>query len=487
MQEKFIIGVMSGTSLDGIDIAIMKNTNPSVLQENSNKNSKNNGSKNGNKNKDEDGDCSLVPVFHHYEEFPLALKISLKELIEIAPNIIEKYFCDAKFILKETYNQGFLKRTQNLEHQYSIFASSVIQEAIKQANLKNEDIELIGLHGQTIYHAPANYFTWQIGCGRTISDKLNIDVINNFRIKNVLEGGQGAPLAQAYHLHLVQSVPAELFPVGIINIGGISNISYFETKKLKGQHTQKLQPKVGQSNGGGTQRAEKQNYSEGLNKEMHVEANEQNIIAFDIGPGGSLIDDYCQRFFNIPYDKDGEIARNSSLEIDLLQGLMQDKFFNILPPKSLDRCYFDQSFKNLLKQKTSKYKKRNVITTLTYFTAYSIAEGIELLPKKPKTVYLTGGGRLNKFLLELIKKYTKTDVVTIEELGVDGNFLESEIFAYLALQAKAEKQFIFEKAKYEIPSKEQKEFSANFLRYLSPQVFSGKILNCGGVFFSSSI
>ena len=128
-----------------------------------------------------------------------------------------------------------------------------------------------------------------------------------------------------------------------------------------------------------------------------------------------------------------------------------------------------------------------MITTLTYFTAYSIAEGIELLPKKPKTVYLTGGGRLNKFLLELIKKYTKTNVVTIEELGVDGNFLESEIFAYLALQAKAEKQFIFEKAKYEIPSKEQKEFSANFLRYLSPQVFSGKILNCGGVFFSSSI
>ena len=120
---------------------------------------------------------------------------------------------------------------------------------------------------------------------------------------------------------------------------------------------------------------------------MHVEANEQNIIAFDIGPGGSLIDDYCQRFFNIPYDKDGEIARNSSLEIDLLQGLMQDKFFNILPPKSLDRCYFDKSFKNLLKQKTSKYKKRNVITTLTYFTAYSIAEGIELLPKKPKTIF----------------------------------------------------------------------------------------------------
>ena len=78
---------------------------------------------------------------------------------------------------------------------------------------------------------------------------------------------------------------------------------------------------------------------------------------------------------------------------------------------------------------------------------------------------------MNKFLLELIKKYTKTDVVTIEELGVDGNFLESEIFAYLALQAKAEKQFIFEKAKYEIPSKEQKEFSANFLRHLSPQVF----------------
>ena len=95
-----------------------------------------------------------------------------------------------------------------------------------------------------------NYFTWQIGCGRTISDKLNIDVINNFRIKNVLEGGQGAHLHKLYHLHLVQSVPAELFPVGIINIGGISNISYFETKKLKGQHTQKLQPKVGQSNGG---------------------------------------------------------------------------------------------------------------------------------------------------------------------------------------------------------------------------------------------
>ncbi len=260
------------------------------------------------------------------------------------------------------------------------------EEILKKTNYTAKDIKALGFHGQTIYHNPQDGISWQIGDAKLLSTKTNIDIIYDFRSNDIKNGGQGAPLIPIFHKLLLNDVNA---PAAIINIGGVANITY---------------------------------------------KYQQELIAFDTGPGNALIDDAMQKFFNKDFDEDGAIAAQGAVDMHIIEKFMQDKYFSTNYPKSLDREHF-----NYTHQHIAKHAKHDQIAILTYFTACSIADSFKLLTQNPQQVYLCGGGARNKqlihYLISIFKdKNINCKVDKITELGddLDSDYIESAGFAYLA-------------------------------------------------------
>lgn len=246
------------------------------------------------------------------------------------------------------------------------------------------DIDLVGFHGQTLYHDPANGFTWQIGNGAMLARLTGIDVINDFRAADVAAGGQGAPLIPLYHQARAGADNLER-PVAILNIGGVSNITY-----------------LGESG---------------------------EIIAFDTGPGNALLDDWVKRHLGRPYDENGMLARQGQADEGLLKKLLAHAYFRAAPPKSLDRDQWD----------TSLYRHLNAAdgaATLAEFTIRAVAKALDHLPQPPKAWYVTGGGRHNPVLMEGLARIFNVKVRPVDDLGWDGDALEAEGFAYLAVRSR---------------------------------------------------
>jgi anhydro-N-acetylmuramic acid kinase len=272
----------------------------------------------------------------------------------------------------------------SFEHELTVLHADVVQKFLQQMNGNAGPIDLIGFHGQTIWHQPREHATIQIGDGALLARLTRIPVVNDFRSADVHAGGNGAPLVPLYHRALAAKLPK---PIAILNIGGVANVTWIGGE---GDH---------------------------------------EILAYDVGPGNALIDDWILRHTGQAYDEYGVLAASGRPDSSIVERFMADPFFVQKPPKSLDR----DAFESLL---PPDYDPANGAATLTMITARAIAEGLRFMPQKPQHLYVTGGGRLNNTLMRWIGECADIEVGPVDELGWSGDGLEAEAFAYLAVRSR---------------------------------------------------
>ena len=246
--------------------------------------------------------------------------------------------------------------------------------------IKDYNIDILGFHGQTLLHVPEERFSKQIGSGNLLSAELKKTVVYNFRKNDLLNGGQGAPLSPIFHNLIVKKKNLEL-PVTILNIGGISNITTI------------LKP--------------------------------EKIISYDIGPGNCLIDKWIRLNSKNSYDKDGLISRAGKVDKILFNQILDDFYNNKISTKKtfdVNDFWFCSSIKGL--------SLENGAATLTEITSKILSEKL-----KNKNIYVCGGGRKNKFLLERIEEKINIKIKFIDDLEIDGDFVESQAFGFLSIRS----------------------------------------------------
>ncbi len=354
MKKKIFtsIGLMSGTSMDGVDLSVIKS----------------------------DGNDQFSSIYDTYKEFDDGL---YNQLINLRDKISD--FTDLNVHSKEI---------NDVEKKFTLFNGNLINEVIREIN---EDIDLIGFHGQTVFHDPKIQISKQLGDGRLLSSLFKKIVINNFRQNDLNHGGQGAPLTPIFH-SLISRIIQKNFklklPINIINIGGITNITQIK---------------------------------EDFN-------NSINFFAYDVGPGNCLIDDWVRNNKNLKFDKDGCFASIGKVD-DLILNQAIDNFELKSYEISLDVKDFDTSFVKGLSFEDG-------CATLTKFTAYLITDGLMKINKlneiNPHQYIFCGGGRKNKTLMKSIENYLvnkNINIKDIDDYNFDGNFIESQAFAYLAIRS----------------------------------------------------
>ena len=243
-------------------------------------------------------------------------------------------------------------------------------------------IDLVGLHGQTIYHRPQMRFTRQLIDGQAVADALGIPAVDRFRDADVAAGGEGAPFAPLWHRALAQGLEQ---PVMVLNLGGVANVSYID---------------------GNT------------------------VIAFDTGPASAILDDFVLRRLGRPYDADGALAASGRVHEDLLAGFMANPFFDRPAPKSLDRNDFHRRA-----QVVEALSDADGAATLAAFTIESIVASLRHVPRPPKRWLVGGGGRLNLHFMARLGARLGVPVEPVEAVGWDGDALEAQIFAYFAIRS----------------------------------------------------
>lgn len=244
-----------------------------------------------------------------------------------------------------------------------------------------EKADVIGFHGQTITHDPSNRFTWQIGDGARLAQETGMDVLSDMRQADIKAGGQGAPLLPLYHKALLSDVD---LPVVVLNLGGVANITY-----------------IGEDGG---------------------------LIAFDCGPANALMDDFMKMREGVDFDKDGAMASQGQVQDNIITAFMSDKYFAKKPPKSLDRNQWDIDCVRYASDEDG-------MATLLEMTVSGIMQALEHLPQKPRVIYAAGGGRKNLYLLEVLAQRLGIQVISIDTLGWNGDAIEAEGFAYLAVRS----------------------------------------------------
>tara|TARA_B100001057_G_scaffold189880_1_gene190654 strand:+ start:511 stop:1656 length:1146 start_codon:yes stop_codon:yes gene_type:complete len=346
------IGLMSGTSMDGVDLSVIKS----------------------------DGSDQFSSIYNTYKEFDDGL---YKQLVSLRDKI-----SNSKDL------QIHWKDIRDIEKEFTLFNSHLINDVIKNID---ENIDLIGFHGQTVFHDPKIKISKQLGDGKLLSSLFKKVVINNFRQNDLNHGGQGAPLTPIFHTLISKIIQKKFklkFPISVINIGGITNITQIKVD---------------------------------LN-------NSVNFFAYDIGPGNCLIDDWVRNNVSSKFDKDGNYANIGNVD-DLIFNQAIDNFEIKSYETSLDVKDFDTSFVKGLSFEDG-------CATLSEFTAYLIADGLRKINKKnninPNHYIFCGGGRKNKFLMRAIENYLGNEnkaISDIDNYNLDGNFIESQAFAYLAIRS----------------------------------------------------
>ena len=338
MDNSFIaLGLMSGTSLDGIDASIIKS----------------------------DGENNLDIIDNKYLNYPEEFR---KRLSSFILNINNRADIEENI---STY--------KSLERDLTLYHSKISKKIISENKL---NIQLIGFHGQTIIHKPKDGYSIQMGDANLLSQELKEKVIYNFRANDIKNNGEGAPLTPVYHRLLINKFKINK-PTLILNIGGISNYTYCF----------------------------------------------KNILAAkDIGPGNVLIDEYLKKTKRINYDRNGAIASSGNINKDIINQFYEHEFYNVQQKHSFDRNEFDFSFVKGL-------EFEDAVATLTYFTALIISQNIKKNFDNEIEIILCGGGRKNLALVNHIKKLLKYKIKLIDEFSVDGDFIESQAFAYLSIRS----------------------------------------------------
>ena len=314
--------------------------------------------------------------------------------------VINKYFKYDQKIYNNLHNlrekilkQNDLRKSENeiniLEKEITLFHAKIVKETLK---LVDKDIDFIGFHGQTIYHNSSEKISRQIGDGNLLSQLTKKTVIYDLRQNDIKNGGEGAPLTPIFHKMIAKQKKIRL-PVCILNIGGISNVTAIE------------------------------NY------------DKNNFISKDLGPGNCLIDTWVRNNTKNKYDKDGKIAKSGKIDELILNQALDNFDVRVNEEKlSFDINDFTVDFVRGLNLEDGA-------ATLTSFTGKVIGEGLFNFLSKPKNeiwkVLISGGGRKNMTLIEIIKKNTpkNLNIQFIDDYGVDGDYVESQAFAYLAIRS----------------------------------------------------
>lgn len=259
------------------------------------------------------------------------------------------------------------------------YVTQIHIDAVKASGF---EADVIGFHGQTITHDPGAGFTWQIGDGALIAEALGVDVVCDFRSADVKAGGQGAPLAPLYHQAILDEHEK---PVAVLNMGGVGNVTY-----------------VGQD----------------------------RILAFDTGPANALMDDFAAEHFGVAFDEGGKIAERGKADRGVIDEFLSHDYFKKTPPKSLDRNDFEGVLQSLPDD------KEDAMATLAVMSAVSVMAAVKHLPRLPNVWYVCGGGRKNDFLMRLLEDMLiPARVLPIEQAGFDGDAIEAQAFAYLAVRS----------------------------------------------------
>jgi len=241
--------------------------------------------------------------------------------------------------------------------------------------------EIVGFHGHTILHSPAERRTWQIGDAGLLADRLGLDVVADFRSADVAAGGEGAPLAPLFHAALAAALPK---PITVLNVGGVANVTWI--------------------------------------------GGREEILAFDTGPGNALIDDWVQRHTGASADLDGVLARSGAVSAAHVENFLASPYFDRPPPKSLDRDDFRAALPTGLSLEDGA-------ATLTEMTAAAVAAATRHFPAPAQQWLVTGGGRHNPALMEALGRCLNVPVEPVEAVGWHGDALEAQAFAYLAVRS----------------------------------------------------
>ena len=327
---------MSGTSLDGIDVALIRTDGEQVVER---------------------GPCATYAYGQEQQ------------------SILRQALLDALEITERSDRPEQLLKTELLLTKWHVDA---VQQFIEKNGLRHSNINVIGFHGQTVIHRPYQHFTVQIGDGQLLANATKIQVICDMRAADTAAGGQGAPLVPVYHRALVRETP-----VAFVNIGGVGNVTHL--------------------------------------------ASDGYLTAFDTGPGNALINDWMKKHTGTEFDDCGETAAKGNISIHHLKAALSSEYFAKRPPKSLDRNSFAHLDFNGLNLEDGA-------ATLTAFTAHSIARAARWFHQQPKAWIICGGGRHNVTLMQMLREILP-NVQSAEDHGLNGDSMEAEAWAYLAVRS----------------------------------------------------
>ncbi|OYX31479.1 MAG: anhydro-N-acetylmuramic acid kinase [Caulobacterales bacterium 32-69-10] len=337
-----VLGFMSGTSLDAVDMAILET------------------------------DGEAIQAFGPAGE---------RKLTDATRNLALQATEEAKAWARGTPPPAVFEATARAVADEHYDAAS---QFLAANGLQWSDLELVGLHGQTVLHERPTKErvgrTVQLADGQRLADRAGVPVAFDFRTADVAAGGEGAPLAPIYHAAWARAAGLEP-PSAVLNLGGVANIT--------------LLPRSGQ------------------------------IAAFDTGPANGMIDLLVQGRGHGRYDAEGALARAGEVDAAVLAGLLAHPYFAAPWPKSLDRYDFPVSAVDGL-------SLQDAAATLVAFTAETVALGVEQLPEQPRVLVMAGGGRRNPAIVEALKARLSCEVASAEDYGWRGDAVEAEAFAYLA-------------------------------------------------------
>jgi anhydro-N-acetylmuramic acid kinase len=269
-----------------------------------------------------------------------------------------------------------------LERELTELHAAAVSAFVRHQGVDRASIDVIGFHGHTVLHRPEAGLTVQLGDGPLLAELTGLPVIYDLRARDVAAGGQGAPLVPVYHRALVANLAPR--PVAILNLGGVANVTYVR--------------------------------------------EDGQLLAFDTGPGNALLDDWMTTRAGAAFDEDGQTAMVGRPDDCLVRTWLSDPFFSRPPPKSLDRNQF--AVEGLF-----RLSLEDGAATLVAFTAAAIAQARAHLPAEPGLWIVCGGGRRNRALMSAIAGRVENAVVPAEVLGLDGDAIEAEAWAYLAVRA----------------------------------------------------
>jgi len=333
------LGLMSGTSLDGVDVAVIET------------------------------DGKQVKAFGPSGYRPYTPR---------ERSLLQQALTEAVHLPQRHARPGILREA---EEAVTMAHAEAVAAFVAQHRMTPEDIDIVGFHGQTVLHRPEKRLTVQIGDAAVLARTIHIPVMHDFRGADVAAGGQGAPFVPVYHRALAQSLGRE-GPIAVVNIGGVSNITYIDGADM--------------------------------------------LIACDTGPGNALLDDHMFRTMNLPIDCEGRFAAQGRADENWVARAIELPFFSRQPPKSLDR----NDFASL---KLGDMPPADGAATLTAFTAAAIARIVALLPKRPKSWIVCGGGARNHTMMRMLReRVAPATVEAAETLGWASDAIEAQAFGFLA-------------------------------------------------------